>query len=205
MTRKQWNKKRICVNSFIVCWDLQVSIYSSDVSCLQNFMEILSACKWMILLLKENFLRHTFELSKVLKELPSCEIDKIQRIQNTAARIIEGSSHRSPIAPLLQKLHWLPIEKRIKFKIILLTFKLLSGSAPSYLTDLIHTYVPSRSLRSENQHLLQVPRFTTEHYGKRSFAVLAPTLWNNILPLCIRTEPSISVFISKLKTHLFTN
>ena len=140
----------------------------------------------------------------LLKELPSSEIDKIQRIQNTAARIVEGSSHRSPIAPLLQKLHWLPIEKRIKFKIILLTFKLLSGSAPSYLTDLIHTYVPSRSLRSENQHLLQVPRFTTEHYGKRSFAVLAPTLWNNI-PLCIRTEPSISLFISKLKTHLFTN
>ena len=104
----------------------------------------------------------------------------------------------------LQKLHWLPIEKRIKFKIILLTFKLHSGSAPSYLTDLIHTYVPSRSLRSENQHLLQVPRFTTEHCGKRSFAVLAPTLWNN-LPLCIRTEPSTSLFISKLKTHLFTN
>ena len=73
----------------------------------------------------------------LLKELPSSEIDKIQRIQNTAARIVEGSSHRSPIAPLLQKLHWLPIEKRIKFKIILLTFKLLSGSAPSYLTDLI--------------------------------------------------------------------
>ena len=86
----------------------------------------------------------------LLKELPSSEIDTIQRIQNTAARIVEGSSHRSPIAPLLQKLHWLPIEKRIKFKIILLTFKLLSGSAPSYLTDFIHTYVPSRSLRSEN-------------------------------------------------------
>ena len=69
----------------------------------------------------------------LLKELPSSEIDKIQRIQNTAARIVEGSSHRSPIAPLLQKLHWLPIEKRIKFKIILLTFKLLSGSAPHIL------------------------------------------------------------------------
>ena len=81
----------------------------------------------------------------LLTELPSSEIYKIQRIQNTAAWIVEGSSHRSPIAPLLQKLHWLPIEKRLKFKIILLTFKLLSGSAPLYLTDLIHTYVPSRS------------------------------------------------------------
>jgi len=38
--------------------------------------------------------------------------------------------------------------------------------------------------------------------GDRAFSVAAPRLWN-ALPLCIRSASSLSVFKSKLKTHLF--
>ena len=129
---------------------------------------------------------------------------KLIRIQNIAARITEKATGLTSTTSLLRNLHWLPINKRIHFKILLLTYKSLSNSIPSYLSELIHTYTPSRALRSQNKHLLQVPRFKTQYYGRSSFTFNAPTLWNS-LPLAIRTAPSIQTFKTALKTYLFNN
>ena len=52
------------------------------------------------------------------------------------------------ITPVLKQLHWLPVVERIKFKILLLTWKIVHGFAPHYFDDLISEYVPSRNLRS---------------------------------------------------------
>ena len=96
-----------------------------------------------------------------------------------------SSAHH--ITPLLQQLHWLPIRLRIEFKIILITFKVLQGSAPKYLIDLISVLPPSRyDLRRNNKGiLLSTPkRFTDVTMGDRSFLVAAPRLWNS-LPISI--------------------
>ena len=55
------------------------------------------------------------------------------------------------ITPVLFELHWLPVEYRITYKILLLSDKALNGLAPSYLTDLLRVYEPTRQLRSSNQ------------------------------------------------------
>ena len=76
------------------------------------------------------------------------QISKLQRIQNSAARLVKRTSVRQPISPILQELHRLPVKQRIKFKILLLTFQCLSGIAPSYLQELIQMYTPARGGRS---------------------------------------------------------
>ena len=71
-------------------------------------------------------------------------------------------------------LHWLPVCLRIKFKIILLTYKVLHNCAPLYIKDLIDPYVPARCLRSSSHILLQQPRFNLQTYGGRAFSVASP-------------------------------
>uniref|UniRef100_A0A8C6KQ30 Reverse transcriptase domain-containing protein n=1 Tax=Nothobranchius furzeri TaxID=105023 RepID=A0A8C6KQ30_NOTFU len=132
----------------------------------------------------------------------SC-ISQLQRVQNAAARLLTGTRKFEHISPVLASLHWLPISFRIHFKILLFAFKGLHGLAPSYLSDLIQPYTPSRSLRSADQLLLIVPRTERKFRGDRAFAVAAPKLWNE-LPLEIRQASSLSAFKALLKTHLFT-
>ncbi len=129
--------------------------------------------------------------------------DKLQRVLNTAARIVTRSKIRSHITSVLKSLHWLPVVQRYSFKIALLTFKILYGMAPSYLSELIMYYFPNRCLRSEIDILLKVPNYKSSS-GSRAFAAAAPTLWNS-LPYKIRTCTSVEVFKSKLKTFLFAS
>ena len=126
----------------------------------------------------------------------------LQRVQNSAARIVKHVRKREHITPILIDLHWLPVAQRIKFKILLLTFKAMHGMSPEYICDLIHTYQPARSLRSADASLLVVPRSLLETCGKRAFSVTASTLWND-LPIYLRNCISLSTFKSHLKTFLF--
>ena len=61
------------------------------------------------------------------------------------------------ITPVLSTLHWLPVRFRITFKVLLFVFKSRHGLAPSYISDLLENYVPTRSLRSADTFLLVVP------------------------------------------------
>lgn len=126
----------------------------------------------------------------------------LQMVQNAAARMLTGKNRFDHITPVLVSLHWLPVQSRADFKVLLLTYKALKGSAPSYLVDLLHPYVPRRALRSQDSGLLTIPK-VKKTVGERAFAFRAPTLWNR-LPLDIRQAGSVEIFKAKVKTHLFT-
>ena len=124
-------------------------------------------------------------------------LTKLQSIQNAAARLIT----RTSITPVLRDLHWLPIRRRIEFKIATLVYKCLNSLAPPYLADdciLVSTVPGQRHLRSADTRKLCVP-LTNTNYGSRTLiAVCGPTIWNG-LPDDLRTvDNSLLTFRRKL-------
>ena len=117
--------------------------------------------------------------------------------------MLTGTKKYQHINPVLASLHWLPVNFRIDFKVILFTFKSLNGLAPPYLSDLLKPYTPARALRSADKLLLVVRKTYKKTRGDRAIAAAAPRLWNS-LPLNIRSAHSINIFKSLLKTHLFS-
>ena len=134
--------------------------------------------------------------------LQDSDISKLQRVQNTAACLVLRATRCNHITPLLESLHWLPVKQHAIYKILLLTYKALHGLSPVFISDLLHVHVPSRTLRSLSECRLEVPRTRTKTYGDQTFAFAAADMWNK-LPNDIRQAASVSMFKSKLKTHLF--
>ena len=140
--------------------------------------------------------------NSLLYGLPKQTIERLQHVQNAATRMVALTHKHEHISPVLQELHWLPVEQRIIFKLLLMTFKCLNGIAPSYLSDLITMYIPRRNLRSPNGHRLFDLKYNLRNYGFRSFSVASPLLWND-MPLGIRSCDSLNDLKKKLKTYLF--
>ena len=140
--------------------------------------------------------------NSLLVNLPNDTITKLQRIQNHAARLVLKKAKRDHVTPLFRKLHWLPLQARIDYKICVLCFKCINKTAPSYLSDLLEQYVPSRLLRSGSQNLLKIPPRANKKSTERAFKHCAPYIWNS-LPSDIREAKSESQFKNDLKTHLF--
>ena len=79
------------------------------------------------------------------------------KVQNAAARLILRIPRHQRCTPLLQQLHWLPVSERIKYKTARMCYNSITGSAPSYLSELLQLYSPSRSLRSSSDTRPQTP------------------------------------------------
>ena len=136
--------------------------------------------------------------------LSKTDLSRLQKLQNKAARLIYQQPKRCHITPLLTDLHWLRIEDRIKYKLLLSVYKCLNGLCPQYLCDCLKVHGPrpdSVITRSCHGFDLIIPR-TTKSAGDKAFSVAGPTLWNNI-PIKIRKSPTVDSFKTCLKTHLF--
>ena len=133
--------------------------------------------------------------------ISQANLNKIQRIQNTLARVVTNTSKFEHITPILKKLHWLPIKQRIDYKLCLLTYKTLQIQQLTYLYNSLSFPSHSLSTRSSDSSVLSIPYVRTS-LGKRAFSVIALRLWNS-LPPDTRNSLSVSTFRSKLKTHLF--
>ncbi len=168
-----------------------------NISKLRNMLSVSDAEK----------LVHAFMTSRLdycnalLGGCPASSINKLQIVQNAAARVLTTSRKYDYITPILQSLHWLPIKFRFSYKILLLAYKALNDLAPAYLTNLLSRYNPTCSLRSQNSGLLVVPRIAKSTKGGRTFSYLAPKLWNS-LPENVRGSDTLSLFKSRLKTSV---
>lgn len=106
------------------------------------------------------------------------------------------------ITPVFKKLHWLPVNDRIMFKLLLIRYKSLNGLAPVYINKLSHYYSPFRPLRSSGYNLVVILKTTTVTNGDRSFAEIVPKLWNQ-LSVAIGQSDSVKSFKRALKTYQF--
>ena len=142
--------------------------------------------------------------NSLLAGLPKYQLDRLQKIQNNAARLIFRSSRSEHASSLLYSLHWLSISNRIDYKLSSLAFSVVTGTGPAYLSELLNIYTPSRELRSSSDdRLFRIPYCRTKTYGQRTFSFQTPTTWNK-LPSILRHANSYSSFKSALKTYLFS-
>ena len=144
--------------------------------------------------------------NSLLYNVPTHKTDRLQRLQNQCARILTKSPCREHITPVLKSLHWLKIQDRITYKILMLTYKSYYNIAPTYLCELIsrrESYVNTR-LGSDQHQLIMPPisKDCSNTFLDRSFIYAAPCEWNK-LSECIRTS-SFDSFRKSVKTMLFT-
>ena len=142
----------------------------------------------------------------ILYGISECELKKLQRVQNAAAKLVLNRKRFDSATAALRDLGWLPMRYRIKFRIAVTVFKCLHNKAPVYLQELLHVQTPSRSLRSNVTTGVidfKIPFCKRATFYNRSFAVSGPTVWNG-LPSNIRLIPTIDSFKKELKTHMCT-
>jgi len=122
------------------------------------------------------------------------------------SRLSTRPQHHDHITPLLADLHWLRIPQRIQYKLCVLVYQCVQGSAPSYLQNAICPVASAESrrrLRSASSADLIVPATRRTTMGDRPFAVTAPGAWNS-LPDAIRRNLSLAIFKCSLKTYFYT-
>ena len=103
-----------------------------------------------------------------------------------------------------KKLHWLPISERIKYKVACMCFSAINGSGPAYLSELLHVYTPSRTLRSSSDtRMLEIQQYKRKTYVFRTFSCFGPHIWISV-PQDFRHCSTLSSLKAKLKTFLFS-
>ena len=147
--------------------------------------------------------RNSFSLNESYDQTVTCRVR--WRRSSTAPRYNNYSDNNNNNMSLRDR-HWLPIQQRVDYKLCMMVHRCLSGSAPSYLVDLIMPSAVANTragLRSAEAKTVSVPR-TYSSLGDRAFAVAAPRTWNK-LPFVLRNTTSVGSFSRKLKTFLFNS
>ena len=130
------------------------------------------------------------DCNSLLYGISDCNINRLQQIQNSAARIVTNTRKYDHITPILQNLHWLLVRQRFHLKTLLITYKSINDIAPEYLCELVSIRNSFRKLRSSSQILLQMSVSRLKSYGDCECTVTAPTM-RNWLPPVIRNASSL--------------
>jgi len=144
----------------------------------------------------------------VLAESPRVITDKLQRVMNSAARVVTDTrKYDSGLSQLMHdELHWLDVTDRVRFKLAVLMYRCLHGTAPPYLMDnctLTAEVTGHQHLRSATQRKLVVPHYRLNSFGHRRFSVAGPSTWNSLPDSLRDTELSLDTFKRQLKTYIF--
>ena len=148
---------------------------------------------------------HAFVTSRVdycnavFAAAPKVTINKLQRVQNAAPRVVTGmwKFDRCLSQLLHTELHWLEVSERVKYKLSVMVHWCLSGCAPQYLATYcvpVSSIAARQHLRSAVRHQLAVPSHRLRTYGRRAFAIAGPTTWNSLPTHLPRVENGTAAF-----------
>ena len=141
-----------------------------------------------------DFCRHL--VGKTLRNVCHC---------HSARLIFSSRKYHHVTPPLLHELHWLKMRQRIEYKLAVLVYRCLHGSAPPYLASDLQRVADlddRQRLRSSLTDALNVPSTRLSTVGDCAFPVAAARVWNS-LPATVTSSPSLLTFKRRLKTELF--
>ena len=134
-------------------------------------------------------------------------IMKLQRLQNSASKIVlrKGRLQGCPSGERLNILHWLTVEKRIVFKVLVIIYGCFIGTAPVLVSSLLQRKFPSSTIDDDfNCDFDDRLYYPVYSIGRRAFIFYAPRMWN-ALPIDIRSSVNKDIFKNKLKTYLWSS
>ena len=158
----------------------------------------------MLTMLRSLVINKLDSCGSVMAGAPDVLLHRLQSVLNAAVRLVFSARKFDHTTPLLRELHWLKVPERVKFRLCVLTYRCLNGTAPHYLAETIHPVSSrgSRHLRSAYTSTLLVPSTRRSTLGDRSFPVAAARAWN-ALPRHVRNAASLPAFRRELKSVLF--
>ena len=184
------NINKICSTSFLYLWNIIKVKHLMDKKTAQVSVQAL-------------MLSRIDYCTSLLMGSAEIQIDKLQRIENMACRVICGVRKFDSISYHLKDLHCLCIHVSIAYQICILMFKFYRDIASKYLNELVgFDSKHSRNLHSNLKFLVQVPISNNVQTRSSAFSIVGPKLLNG-LPVTPEFKENIKDFKDALKTHLF--
>ena len=177
-----------------------ISIAGSDVDIRNSVKSLGVMIDSGLTLLQPLWSEHVLTIATVCcTEYQKRNIDKLQRLQNSLARVVTCTGASKHITPVLSELHWLPITARIHYKVALLTYKVMSTQQPAYLAALIRPNQPTQTLRPSTRRILDsdTPR---SMFASRAICFAAPKIWNELPKTLSEGGLPLPIFKRNLKT-----
>ena len=127
-----------------------------------------------------------------------CMLKRLQRVQNSAARLFFQRRKQNHISTVHMSLHWLPINAHIEYKLSLICHSFFLGSSPIYLSDLFSVFTPKRNLRSSSDNGIScIPKLQRKRFGHRSFYLQPP----HYRFLCLLSSDILILFRNLVSTN----
>jgi len=141
--------------------------------CIRPYLDSSTACTIAIVHSKLDY------CNSLYYKFPKSQLSRLQQIQNSFACTVVKAPKSCRVTPILRCLHWLKITERIEYKLLSLTYKVLTTTQPPYLHKLISIQRP-RSTRSSSVVTLARPPSSSLKITDRSFRYASPCLWNQL-------------------------
>ena len=141
-----------------------------------------------------------FYCSSVWSNTTISNINKLQKVQNFAARIVCNKRKYDHITPVLKNLRWLPVKTYLYYRDAVLAFKCMTGNAPNYLCNKFISRGDISKRNTRYSQLLNIPIFKTKA-GQRSFSYRIVDIWNN-LSSNLKLSKNVQNFKVNLRKHL---
>ena len=139
----------------------------------------------------------------LLLGLREADMKRLQILQNSATRFIHGQRSRRGVTELRKKSHFLPVKRRIEYKVCLMAYNALNERAPIYMTEMLKKRKPKfKRLRVDEDETRLEEYHCKYKVTEKAFSIAAPKIWNR-LPKAIRNSDSVVTFKKHLKTYLF--
>ena len=161
-----------------------------------------------LMLVKQLIISKVDYCNALYMNLPMVRLKKLRSVLNAGVRFIYNIHDRNEdLLAYYKKAHILPIEQRVFFKVCLLSHKVIYGTAPDYLKELVQIEEPPKEARTRSDSIndklkFRFPKMAMLKASNRRFTYYAPECWNSV-PLKIRKIEDISEFKGLLKNHLY--